>query len=613
MIHGIVSCGPYRILPIECSVTVPFHRNVRKFSLRRQTDIIHDDYASYLQSLTNYLEDGLTLEDARFQLYDHPYCTKPDIICGNYQPIDRSYRMWFGPGVAHKGVIYKLSDNNISRALIRQTNTALAEDGEELHQYTREFVRMRTVRRFESAFYEHVSVNESLDPKDYFDKLLLYASEPHPKRRLRMHAVLQLENHNLWCHKNWLRKAITGKLKRFEWAKPGKIPRLICDLGVMASLAMGYAAKRCKELLTTFKYSSTNIAQFISTPDQSALEHTFKQLIHPSGKSHFACFSDDSCFAAHCKDGVLRVNLDISQCDATQTAYIFESIMRCIPSNLPIRIWLEKGLDQLKQNFTIPSTDQSRKIRFKVNRDEAFGIFLASGSTWTTLINTWANFLIERSLSTVDFRQYTISEALDLIPKLALRAGYKVTCEDASSNICKLQFLKHSPTHDGLPYLNLGVMLRSIGTSHTDLPGTKRQSFYDRACAFNKQLLTGMKHAGASPLYNLLAAKYGVGGVVAHMSNAALLNYTHFDHAIPVTESDICSRYNITHDEHVEMLELFRAADIGDLIRCRATDKIMELDYGLGHPTIHSSYLPEATTPLWWKDKCRSLRGIHRA
>jgi len=459
-------------------------------------------------------------------------------------------------------------------------------------------------------FREHVRLCESLAPTDYHDGLIEYAKSTHPKRKLRERALAEVVNVNLWNHDSWLTKPIKGKLKRFEWAKPGKIPRLICDLGVVASLVMGFAAKRIKGHLESFNRDFANKVEFIPKPTHSVLNKVFSQLINPVGKSYFAAHSDDSCFAAHCLDGVFRCNMDISSCDATHTGYMFESFMNAIPDELALKTYLRKGLNQLKGKFHISTVDGKKKLRLVVNpryddeeglEQNPFWLFLASGSTWTTAINTWANFLIHESLAMVNWGEVRKEDAAAMVVNQARHAGYKVTCEVADI-VQKLQFLKHSPTSNGEAFLNLGVILRAHGICHGDLPGSRKESFETRANRFAAGVATGFKHAGKSSFTTVMTEKYNFGEAIftSVFTKDAHDNYDSVGEVI-VSDDDIMLRYGISHSQLMHLCNLYKNAGVGDIIRCEASDRILNLDYGLGQPIIHSTYLNCELRGEWWR------------
>lgn len=467
-------------------------------------------------------------------------------------------------------------------------------------------------------FREHVRLCENIDPTDYHAGLIEYAKSVHPKRKLRERALLEVENLNLWNHESWLTRPIKGKLKRFEWAKPGKIPRLICDLGVVASLVMGFAAKRIKNHLESFHRDFANKVEFIPKPTHSVLNEVFRQLINPEGRSYFAAHSDDSCFAAHCSDGIFRCNMDISSCDATHTGYIFESFMNGIPDELPLKTYLRKGLNQLKGKFHIATVDGKLKLKLNVKprydddglEQNPFWLFLASGSTWTTAINTWANFLIHESLAMVNWGQVRKEDAAAMVVRQARHAGYKVTCEVADI-VQKLQFLKHSPTSNGEAFLNLGVILRAHGICHGDLPGSSRDTFETRANRFASGVAAGFKHAGRSAFTNVMAEKYNMSetNFTSVFTEEVYRNYDS-PSDVTVTDEDIMLRYGISHAQLMHLCNLYRSAGVGDIIRCEASDKILLLDYGLGQPVIHSTYLNCETRGEWWRSGSSPRPGL---
>lgn len=401
----------------------------------------------------------------------------------------RYYKTHFGYRVPHTGVIYGPSDHNLSLALRRLMGSRRPDiPGEEQRLRNNQFAFFRSpsmlhvlsvLRHSYAPFFSSFTgmVAEAVE----------HHADPHPKRELRVEAYNQLADTGQLAAPVWTRlvrgvPVAEGKLKLFEYAKPGKKPRMIVDLGVAASL-QGF---RLTELLKQAQHERElhykgGIIQFVKDPNPESLRVVFQRLIEPPGTYYFVYFSDDSCYSVRTPDGVISYNLDISSCDASHTASLFEALVALVPPHCTSTMCTL--VDQCRYALKIRST-VNRKMKVVIRPRTPR---LYSGATITTASNNMANVSI--AVSIVDAQATTPDD----ISRAAENAGYIVTCERATKPE-ELQFLKHSPIKDisgeYQPLLNLGVILRLSGSCAKDLPGVG--PIYPRAKAFQSALLQGL-------------------------------------------------------------------------------------------------------------------------
>jgi hypothetical protein len=368
-------------------------------------------------------------------------------------------------------------------------------------------------------------------------------------------------------------------MKKFEYAKVGKEPRMIGDLGVTASL-QGF---RTMELTKQAMYDQPlhykdGIIVFCKKPSYHMLKYIFDELITPTRRYFFVYFSDDSCYSVRLPTGdVYRVNVDISGCDGSHGPAVFSSfanihrgkahddVQRLIAQcALPIRIY-DLAAD-------------SRRVFVELTPHEPK---LYSGSTMTTAINNFANICIAKQLAD------DCAHCDDDVVASAKKVGYIVTCDPAAAPE-KLQFLKHSPVLDvhGIwqPMLNVGVLLRLSGSCRFDLPG--RGPLKPRAIAFQAALLQGAYPRAIFPLITNM--KRAAGSTTTDDCVRATSKIFEFktDHSTddPVLTfhaPDVYRRYELTDDEQSMLDDTFGNSGYGHAHSSSAASKVLLKDYGL--------------------------------
>lgn len=489
---------------------------------------------------------------------------------------DASYRTFFGPGFSHTAVSYAESNHNISLALTRLTCDP--EPTEEIGRLQSKLLTTppRAIRRLRENLLQHFSQLIAQEPHAWEDQILLYASIPHPKQKLRLQAALEVVANNLFIHlsrrRTWLLiRKVDAKFKKMEWAKPGKFPRLIADLSVVGSLLAGFGFDRLKTYLSEFTYRNT---MYVKSATHDALSNAFKSLMKPND-FQFVYFSDDSCLSFVDKHGKVRMyNMDIKCCDGSHTTQLFDFIESCIPDPTLRRI-IAGCHDQLRLPLTLRASDRANAGRLEHEVKTVYSTCLYSGSTATTNTNNFASLLI--GIMVRESLKSGRDSEEDIIAA-ARAAGYIITL-DACNVPQQLQFLKHSPTSTGEPWLNLGVIFRTLGVSKYDIP-VRGKNLTTRADHFQSALVRGFKHAGIHPFTSLMAAKHTSGDRV-YTENHILQQHIQTP-VVPVIVpvEDICLRYGIDAWQYDEIVSLYSKAGFGDIIRTTGTDVIFNRDYG---------------------------------
>lgn len=499
---------------------------------------------------------------------------------------DGTYRTIFGPSVPIDAVIYQNNDDNVSKGLRRLTACrvpplpAWSFLGWEEHLRTNQ--RQVLARNKELLLTMTGPFRLNLEP---FTSFLYEAEEhhadTHPKKQLRIDAMRDMTATGVFGQHIWL-KHVTYKMKKDEYAKPGKAARMIGDLKVPASLQGFRLTGMLKTALGSETYGyKRGHWRFCPAATADLLQEQMDRLICPIGRYYFVFFSDDSCLAVRSGDEVYRFNMDISSCDASHTDELFKLLSDLTPS---CRQEVEALSDQCRCDIRIYSVNRSvRKREFVQLRPK--GARLYSGSTLTTYINSISQLVMLSVFAELDFSRMDRAQCAAAIENACLEAGYVVTLE-VCEEIEDIQFLKYSPTLDEggryRPLLNLGTVLRTSGVCRGDLPG--RGDLNDRALEFQNGLMNGISPGSSYALLDVLRRRCGhvvARDEVKRVVESLLYNKTAGVSATFPDESMI-KRYRLTLGEWQELVGMFEEAGPGDEVYVDAADKIMRKDYGYG-------------------------------
>lgn len=489
---------------------------------------------------------------------------------------DGTYRTRFGYCIEHSGKIYENSNHNVSIAMRRLTRAREADLG--YHK------KLKCNQLLFMAQHSHIidelrglyagimtgfsgAVSEAEEHHD----------DPHAKKALRLQAWEDLITTGELSGDTWLRY-VTYKMKKDEWAKPGKEPRMIGDLKVPASL-MGFRVSHfLKKAMNArpFDYLGGTI-YFCAKPSHAELKYIFECLLNPPGRFFFVYFSDDSCISIRTKNGILRGDVDISSCDGSHGPAVFDALTELVegPAHTVLR-GLVKQCEAPLRVYDL--ADRANYVELRPH-----GPRLYSGSTLTTIINNLANVMIAVSIA-----EQSITCKADIQAASEL-AGYIVTV-DVAEEFEDLTFLKHSPCLDihgeWQPVLNVGVLLRMSGVSKGSLPG--RGELAPRAVAFQRALLQGAYPRTSFPLIDKM--KDSVAGedsrldsvmkkAIAPQFEYKVVGETLERHSF--TSQDIFRRYRLDATEIEELTVLVGSMTVGQYYAGPAAEKILFRDYGL--------------------------------
>jgi hypothetical protein len=485
---------------------------------------------------------------------------------------DGFYRTRYGYAVEHDGRIYCCCDSCFRLALRRLMSTRkpgrVGYHKRLVDNQDANFPKMEWVVDLLRQLYAGVAGTYS----DFFTELEDHYDDPHTKKALRVQAMEEIETEGhlggVWV------KYITLAFKKFEWAKPGKYPRVYANLGIHSSL-LGF---RLMEMIKQEQaYHPLQVhggtITFVKTPTRPLLREAFNNLIDPPGRFYSTVFSDDSCLAIRVGRDVKYYNLDISSCDASHYHQVFNAFVRIFPETLQDEV--QKIVAQTMVDCKIFSQNGREFIQLRPQ-----GPWLPSGSVLTTSLNTFVVFILIAHITSIE----NVTEA-SIVAK-AEELGYILTvvpCETYHD----LDFLKHFPalsvTGEIEPVLCLGVILRMSGTCKGDLPG--RGPLKPRAEAFQKAILQGaVPYTSYQVIDNMKDKVRHADDIPIKRELEDLRWKVNFDDdskvMVTIQDTEIYQRYRLTDVDIVDLL-LFSRMGFEEFMTAPALSLILEKDYGL--------------------------------
>lgn len=489
-----------------------------------------------------------------------------------YDPsMEKVYRTFFGPFVPHSGLIYADCDNNFNKAATRLFSITAPDCAAEqrlIDSQRRHFHRHHTMRRIIRIIRRRFSV--STCDLSAWDEFHDYVHSPHPKRKLRVAAFNRLCEEGRLDHPTFV-NIVQGKLKLAEWAKPGKYPRMINDFTVVGSLLGGFVAKLLKNCFVEPIFLKGCSATFVSSPSPEVMPKIFEAIHTGDEKVHIVYFSDDAVISVKQPDGSRHTyNMDIKSADRSHHDPVFHALGLCIDDGSAFADYHRRNISQCILNLSVRRGQAKQSYHTQEHT-------LFSGSTLTTLVNNMANLGIFAAL--VDSPRGTS------VASAALRAGYIVTGVDLADRctcIEDIQFLKHSCSVIDNKYnvwLNIGVILRTLGNCKQDLPVSKKKaSMQEKAHDFNYSLVQSFRHSGDHPILEMLQRKFSR-GILVDVSKH--LPYHGAHGCGDLTAADICHRYKCDEWALDEFCHLYSTSGYGDSVNCLFVRQVMKIDYGL--------------------------------
>lgn len=433
--------------------------------------------------------------------------------------------------------------------------------------------------------------------RDYLgaeEEMYAHYGDSHPKRALRIQAHDDMIEEGTCCKFRhvWLRDVL-WKIKPEEWAKYGKKPRCICDLGVSASLRGFILTSLLKQAQNDepIEYDGGTFA-FCKAPDPFELRRHFEFLCNPPGRFYFLYFSDDSCLAIRDEHGDVQwFNLDISSCDASHGPALFKALVNLMPTDHS-REDMKALVKQCKSALRVVSV-ANKDNRIKLQPLEEL---LMSGSTLTTAINNLASLLIALSIVRT-YKAGPVGVVNSGMVNAAARVGYMLTGCTPLEFFEDVQFLKHSPVMDQKsewhPMLNLGVLYRASGTCKGNVPGPKTLTLEQRFVDFQRSLLRGAYPYLTFDILHNMRESTGPGLVykVTDFEWKVTEGSEKYPHTF-IPHDSIMRRYRLEWHEYVELLEV-ATYGYGWFFNTTGASKVLQKDYDLA--TVEDNPVEYAT------------------
>lgn len=411
-----------------------------------------------------------------------------------------------------------------------------------------------------------------------------HCGDPHKKREARMHAMEVIQNSGRLYSASWSNK-VHVMLKKYEYIKVNKVPRVVGNMGDYATLETFRSAHYLKKamFLTPITYKGCRI-EFVSKPKPKILDAAMARLSNPTGRHFFVFFSDDSCHSSRMDDGSVFINdLDISSCDASHKSGLFKASHYMMPANMNDAEM--RAMAQCWLPFRLTNPEDAREyVEMAPLRARLY-----SGHGWTTWFNNVANLLIAMAIIDADAHSPT-----EIVEAAIKGPGYRITCVDRdSTDIRCTTFLKNSPVFNESGahcVFAFGVWLRTMGGITNDLPG--RGSIRSRAVAMTKAVFNGMYSKVHSPFFDALREFYELQAasedtdsrtllaIDAYVTRAMRYKRINADHQT-FTDAQLFRRYDLSHDEMEELRVCMVNTGFGQMFSCPAADKILKIDYGL--------------------------------
>lgn len=481
-------------------------------------------------------------------------------------------------------MVYANNSRNLNLALRRLTATREPERPGFEAELRRS--QSATISEFKDEFAEIAKMYEPFfeDYKGIVAEEQEHYADPHIKRDLRIQAHEEISQENQPLGVAPVIWAVTVKMKPREYAKPGKKPRCIGDLGVAASLQGFRLTWHLKMAQSAVEVRHKGgVAIFIKSPNPFDLKRAFELLINPEGRATFVYFSDDSCLSIYGGTKYDYYNLDLKSCDSSHTDDLFTLLEDMVPGGLT-----KDDMKILTAQCALPLRiicRENPKLKVKL---ATVGRILFSGSTITTAINNLANLLIFMCIMECEYSPAVDARGENVsINQAANKAGYVLTGTTSFSDPEHFQFLKNSPVRDTTgewqPMLNFGVLLRAMGTCHGDLPG--RGPLRPRAEAFTRGLLQGCYPFTDCAVLDAMRRAAGSGPAVLDRETTLSLSFkVEVDAKYPryrVDEASFALRYGLEAFEMADLCYVVGNLGFGEHYSGRCVDKILRLDYGV--------------------------------
>lgn len=382
-----------------------------------------------------------------------------------YEEIDRRLRRSYAPyatkymSVGFDTLVYPRQSRRSHEGMItRLTNKRFEEEGKDEQMW------LNQDENFPEDLWNHFDTTALVDiPSTEVERIL--EAIKHQKNKKKLYEKTWEEAKDVG---RLIQNAINEMKLKEEITKAGKLARVFINLGIPATLIGSFLLKMVKGVINGRVTIPQGTIDCCLEPTPESLNQWANLATNgpEAGRYAASVFSDDGFLVfRRITDGALvRLNVDISKCDVSHGHRVFQCFGRIFQEQHQVRLW-----NSLFKQIMRPLQLVYRGKPLKGVKLKPLTPFLPSGHVFTTAINTFVMTGIMR-----ECMKEGVQSAEDVI-RVGEKLGYKLTVETCQTEY-DAQFLKHSPARDTggnvIAIKNLGVLLRALGRTIGDLPGT---------------------------------------------------------------------------------------------------------------------------------------------
>jgi len=432
---------------------------------------------------------------------------------------------------------------------------------------------------------------------DYAEGYPLWLHKKHIKRQLRYRT--DVDAYFVGTDKMDDSLPVQYNLKKDELLESVDKIRSIGDLGAMRTQATAWCWDQIKTGMSGDYNNGSYTYRFVKEPNKDELLDVFRRLtVLPFGSVFFVYFSDDCCLGAHCSDGIVFFNGDISTCDGSHyTKFLrFCSKFYSHTNGLPNvhHGAVDRAYGYLRRKLVMRNKTKGvkEKVQYEFSTDRMW-----SGFTGTTVTNNMANMMIGLML------QHLIPDA-SRVSKAFFTEGYVRAAEQCGYIVkvgkCDvvedLLFLKHWYTVvDGVDTvcMALGVEVRGYGWFKGELPkvshlGRSGGSYEDRALNYRHDIAVSRRDWGDHDLRIAMNShkldnsnKVRMTGRAYGAALTAQVGKSTGKSGVFIPIENVLKRYrSTTYHDFVDMCQMLKDGRSGDVIHSAAAVSLYLTDYG---------------------------------
>lgn len=486
-------------------------------------------------------------------------------------------------------------DSSVSKAISQSRLLAIRDNNFDLHNRLRfnQGTLRKRLRGVLDNYHTHIHQNCEFvhHEQGYHDWLYLRGAKFKIRTWTTAHRMLHLSE----LHEDMAPVEIFSK--NGELLPAGK-KRGVGNLGPFRTAYSAWVLVHLKHAMEAPFVYGNYVIRFVATPRSEVLDDVFQFLMSPPlGKCHYVYFSDDCCFSMGCRDGVFMANGDIKQCDGSHYDPLFdivETLLGTLPRHLgggpnEYATEVKYAMNQLAAPAVFRNKDKIPGHK----RESATYYFnsrrLYSGSVLTTAVNNVANFCIAACMAkrAPDPSVMLRKDVAEVYRLGAQDAGYLVKCVIAKQPE-DLQFLKCTPAVDETgayrSLMCLGVHLRGFGLIDGDLPsvyGNSKVPLSVRGGRYLRDIVVSRENWGDHFLHRAFKDMTRQYDIVSDNTLREVMTTKFMGSAqVRFPIESLIKRYNCTADDLLELAELIKRANVGDIINHPSVSLLYEVDYG---------------------------------